>query len=516
MSDVASDVTAGPVGRARFPRPWNTAGRKFDWLSNVLLAIPVAMILIAGWAHRWTTDDGFINVRIVQQIFAGHGPVFNAGERVEVGTSPLWLLLLTVGHFLFVWVPIEWVAVVLGLLAGATAVILAQGSAIRTYRTRRVIPFGMLAFVALPPVWDFTTAGLETALSWCWIACAQVALTSAISRKHKRSLPIAAATIGLGPLVRPDLLVMSVVFGVAFVALSWSLGLRSRIRVAAAMLALPSLYELFRAAYYAELVPNTAFTKEATLTNWKQGWLYLRDFVGPYWLWVGAVPVLMMLLLLLRDAPPRTRLVMVTPVLAGLTHGFFVVRGGGDHMHARLLLPALFAILLPIAAVPRRKLSSVAVGLLVLWCSIPLLSGGPPYVRVGPDRIANERTVWIARSASHRVTLADYRKEPSTSILVSLGMRAAQLAAREFAHARDRDAAGRPDFHRAVEALRSAPGGCDRWSHRHVQRRRRTERVRRRSSQSRRPDRSTVPFARERSSRPREARSSGVVHCALQ
>ena len=33
-------------------------------------------------------DDGFINLRVVSQIKAGNGPVFNAGERVEAATSP--------------------------------------------------------------------------------------------------------------------------------------------------------------------------------------------------------------------------------------------------------------------------------------------------------------------------------------------------------------------------------------------------------------------------------------------
>ena len=47
------------------------------------------------WA--WTFDDGFIYFRTVDQILAGNGPVFNTGERVESFTSPLWLLILTIG-----------------------------------------------------------------------------------------------------------------------------------------------------------------------------------------------------------------------------------------------------------------------------------------------------------------------------------------------------------------------------------------------------------------------------------
>jgi len=47
-----------------------------------------------GWRQRWIADDGLIEARVVRQILAGHGPVFNPGERVEANTSALWTWLL--------------------------------------------------------------------------------------------------------------------------------------------------------------------------------------------------------------------------------------------------------------------------------------------------------------------------------------------------------------------------------------------------------------------------------------
>ena len=52
------------------------------------------LFAIMIWQRRWTSDDGFINFRVVCNILAGHGPVFNVGERVEAFTSPLWIALL--------------------------------------------------------------------------------------------------------------------------------------------------------------------------------------------------------------------------------------------------------------------------------------------------------------------------------------------------------------------------------------------------------------------------------------
>src|ERR1700690_3611070 len=84
--------------------------------------LPAFMIAVGGWSHRWMDEDAFINFRIVDQIFAGHGPVFNAGERVEAATSPLWLFILVVGRALFgAFASIEWIALMAGLIASVAA-----------------------------------------------------------------------------------------------------------------------------------------------------------------------------------------------------------------------------------------------------------------------------------------------------------------------------------------------------------------------------------------------------------
>lgn len=68
------------------------------------------------------SDDGFIYLRVVQQVLAGNGPVFNVGERVEAATGPLWVMILTVIH-LITQVRLEYVAVGLALVMTAIGVI---------------------------------------------------------------------------------------------------------------------------------------------------------------------------------------------------------------------------------------------------------------------------------------------------------------------------------------------------------------------------------------------------------
>jgi arabinofuranosyltransferase len=67
-------------------------------------------------------EDAFINFRVVDQVFAGHGPVFNAGQRVEAFTSPLWLAVLVAGRAVFGnFMRIQWVAFIAGLTRGSVA-----------------------------------------------------------------------------------------------------------------------------------------------------------------------------------------------------------------------------------------------------------------------------------------------------------------------------------------------------------------------------------------------------------
>ena len=55
--------------------------------------------------------------------------------------------------------------------------------------------------------------------------------------------------------------------------------------------------------------------------------------------------------------------------VGGLLHALFIVESGGDYLHARLLLPSLFAIVAPFAVIPWRpqfRLPLVAVGIWAL------------------------------------------------------------------------------------------------------------------------------------------------------
>jgi arabinofuranosyltransferase len=118
---------------------------------------------------------------------------------------------------------------------------------------------------------------------------------------------------------------------------------------------IPGVYQVFRMGYFAAIVPNTAIAKEAGLADWQQGWLYFDDLVWTYHLWIPLTLVGMWWLAIMAGAirrRSRAGLVAAVPVIAATLHALYVIRLGGDFMHGRFLLPTLFAVLLPLAAVP--------------------------------------------------------------------------------------------------------------------------------------------------------------------
>ena len=107
--------------------------------------------------------------------------------------------------------------------------------------------------------------------------------------------------------------------------------------------------------YYGALLPNPYFAKEGGRAWWGQGWRYLGDFVGTYWLWLPTSSSADHRVLHAGSASTNRRrhLVIAGLPLAGLLHTTSVIfRVGGDFMHARLLLPAFMLVLVPVAVVP--------------------------------------------------------------------------------------------------------------------------------------------------------------------
>jgi arabinofuranosyltransferase len=339
----------------------------------------LVVLAIGAWLYRFMIDDAWIYLRVVRQIQAGHGPVFNAGERVEATTSPLWLWVLVLADAVTPF-PLEWIAVVLGIaltIAGFAAA--ARGSSLITVPEGSgalIVPVGVLVLAVLAPVWLNSSTGLENGLVIAWLG-ASFLLLARWAKGGGTLSSSAAVLLGLGPLIRPEMTLTSFVFIGLILAFEWKHRdwVRKLVFLATA-LAIPILYELFRMGYYAELEPNTAITKEASKSYWSSGWSYFLHSTSPYWLWIPAIVLAFAVYLpLVRrlSAAHENRALGITAAFVGcgLLLTLFVVRVGGDFEQFRLLFPGFFMLVAPVAVAPWNRLHA-AVLLLVPWAVLAL------------------------------------------------------------------------------------------------------------------------------------------------
>ncbi|TYQ02121.1 UNVERIFIED_ORG: arabinofuranosyltransferase [Gordonia westfalica J30] len=371
------------------------ARRRLAAASFLIGAVAVSTLFAVGaWQRRWIADDGLIVLRTLRNLFAGNGPVFNAGERVEANTSTAWTYLL----WFWAWVTdsqLEYVALWVALVCSVAAIPIAMYGSARLYGNRLggitgdgwtlLLPFGAIIYIAIPPARDFATSGLENGLCIFWAAVLWCQLVAWARRGPQTTRRASAATLalaftaGLAPLVRPELTVFGglVLLLVFFAPLGWKM----RLGVAVVAGALPVGYQIFRMGYYALLVPNPAVAKDASGAKWEQGFAYLTNLFGPYVLLLPVVMAVVAGVILVVGArlradaatstadpttldPDRSRLgvlsarlqsstaVVSVVVVAGLILIVYWMRQGGDFMHGRVLLVPLFVTLLPLMVVP--------------------------------------------------------------------------------------------------------------------------------------------------------------------
>ena len=389
------------------------------WTDKSLLLVVLATVvaLTGAWQYRWICDDAMINFRIVDNFVHGHGPVFNVGERTEVYSDPLWVAVLIVMRIALWFVPLGWSAVFLGLGFSALGIYFAGRAMALQNRgsTQTAWPIGLATLAVIPPVWAFITSGLEIGMTIAWIGGSYYLVV----RRHSGvGSPMRAAfLLGLGVLIRPDLLILTFWFLVTWLITdqSWFASTTQRIRrfflVCICAFALPVLYELFRMAYFASLVPNTGLVKSATSLRVSQGLTYLLNFFNPYWLWipVGVLVLLQIARGCTLQNDRRTALVTLSPVIGGLLLMGYFVAIGGDFMHGRLLIPGLFCLLMNgfICVTTRWRVAllvvvaswAVVCASLLRWTESPLL-----YTTIGDERVI---TIGLS-GVDHPITKSDF------------------------------------------------------------------------------------------------------------
>lgn len=373
-ADAGTAAATTPLRRSRAMR----------WLVAVALLALVAAIVRTAWL----ADDAFITLRSVANLQAGHGPVWNVGERVQTFTHPLWF----------------WLVASVTALTGehqdtllATSLLLATLAALALVRLAGggAAALGVLALLLCSRAFvDYATSGLETPLTM--LLCA--ALVTAATLPGERRLRATALVTGLLAATRLDLAVLCLP--------PLAAALRGVPRGRAALwLALGlspiAVWTAFAVVYYGSPFPITAYAK-AFAHGVPAGELaaqgahyFVRHFA----------------------TDPVTPAVVVAGVLAGvsarsrtsalalglLLYHLYLVKVGGDYMLGRFLVPgfAVGAALLALRlrdAPPRRSATVAGAGIVATL----LVAGAPSWLRpiegdvhaskeIGPDGLVDER-----------------------------------------------------------------------------------------------------------------------------
>ena len=91
MTSVGPDAAATPEGGHEGPAHEKIpAPTVLRWWPVV---VPVVIVLVGAWSYRWVDEDAFIIFRIIDNLLAGHGLVFNLGSasrwtRIHCGCLP--------------------------------------------------------------------------------------------------------------------------------------------------------------------------------------------------------------------------------------------------------------------------------------------------------------------------------------------------------------------------------------------------------------------------------------------
>jgi arabinofuranosyltransferase len=377
--------------------------------ARLALFVLLALFALVLTRTAWVCDDAYITFRTVANLLHGNGARWNVAERVQAYTHPLWMLMLAaiqlVTHEPY------FTSIAASIILSLSAVSLV---AYRTAHTGWQAIAGVLILVSSKAFVDFSTSGLENALSHLLIAGYVVALmaprAAGISWR-----PIALASLAL--VNRQDFVCLLGPSVLAYIVLHRSA--RAVWSVAAGLAPLVA-WEVFSLVYYGFAVPNTAFAKistgipEADLL--RQGARYLQeswqhDPVTLTVITISAVIALVSSSRVEASGPARSTLEPVlsrTLACGQCLYLGYVVWIGGDFMSGRFLAAPLLVGVAQLAAMPLRVgqawqwASGILIVVLGALPAVPNVLSGPRFGAASLDHdfygIADERESYYPRT----------------------------------------------------------------------------------------------------------------------
>ena len=329
------------------------------------LGAALALYALVVLQNAWLCDDAFVSFRTADNLINGHGLTWNAGERVQAFTNPLWLFAISLCYFLSG--EIYFTAIFLGTAVSVLAVYFALPRS-----DGRAALIGGAFLASSKAFVDYSTSGLENPLSFLLLA-----LFVRTYIEQPRNMFRLALIAGLAALNRMD---TALFYLPALLSVWWpQRGVRAT--AAAALGFVPfGLWEAFAIFYYGFPFPNTAYAKLASgipaAEIAAQGLRYAGHSFEFDPVTLSTMAGALGLVLWRRDR-------MLAPLAAGLAlYLIYTVRIGGDFMSGRFYAaPYLLAVSLMVRAMPRPAgrgwlaIPALAVTLALIGPHPPFLSG---------------------------------------------------------------------------------------------------------------------------------------------
>ena len=313
-------------------------------LIGVAVSGLLALVFVGAFlTNAWVVDDAYITFRVIDNLLHGRGLTWNPGERVQVFTHPLWMLLMSAaaaltGEFFLTNVGVS-LLLCMAMLAVAHRWLSHGGD---SWRPALLI----LLLLSSKAFMDYTSSGLENSLSYLLVAlfCVQLGTgrDAPASLRHLAGLWLTAS---LAFVNRHDTLLLYLPT-LAWVTWQSARALGWRIGVPLLLGSLPATaWLLFATLYYGFPLPNTWYAKVSTRLpledRLQRGFEYFANSLA--WDSVSHLLVLGCLILALRR---RRAAALLALAGVGLYYVFIVFHASATHMSGRFFaVPFCMALL---------------------------------------------------------------------------------------------------------------------------------------------------------------------------
>jgi hypothetical protein len=243
--------------------PWPKVG--FLFWSLALCALAVTWLV---FSYGYLEDDAFIHLEFARSVAEGHGFAFD-GLVTNGDTAPLWVLVLVAIHALGLgWIECAKLACVLGLVSTVLAVFRLTHALTSDDSRAQWLGLAAVAVTIVNPYfvhWSFSGMESVTALGVSLWAIQAVFLGA----PSWRGLLTGAALLGIGPLLRPELLLLAGLCGPVVLWRYWRLAQReptvnrwARLATLAVIMALPlAIWCVYAQMAFGSPIPNTNMAK---------------------------------------------------------------------------------------------------------------------------------------------------------------------------------------------------------------------------------------------------------------